>query len=71
MRGKVRSDMRTSTYPLYDRILNGRLGELLMGWRDEGASPNEMAYRLRDRGVTVSPDTVRRWLKTLDAEAVA
>lgn len=62
---------RTPTYHLYDRILNGRLGPMLLRWKDEGISQDEMAFRLRAEGVAVSRETVRRWVKDLQEEAVA
>lgn len=66
------SDMaRTSTFILYDRILDGGLQALLLGWRDEGVSVTDMAYRLRDQDIRVAPETVRRWLHRIDREAAA
>ncbi len=66
------SDMaRTSTFLLYDRILEGGLRSLLLGWRDEGVSITDMTFRLHERDVKVAPETVRRWLHRLDQEAAA
>lgn len=59
---------RTSTLDLYDRLLDGELRQLLLTWRAEALSLDEMAYRLRDRQVTASRSTVGRWLKVIDAE---
>ncbi len=66
------SDMaRTSTFHLYDRILDGGLQALLLGWREEGVSVTDMAFRLREQDVKVAPETVRRWLHRIDQEAAA
>jgi transposase-like protein len=66
------SDMaRTSTIHLSDRILDGGLQALLLGWREEGVSVTDMAFRLRERDVKVAPETVRRWLHRIDREAAA
>jgi len=63
---------RTSTFLLYDRILNGKLEPLLLAWRAEGVSVTDMAFRLRaQEQIKVAPETVRRWLRKLDAEQVA
>ncbi len=56
---------RTSTYPLYDRLLNGELGSMLLGWRREGHSFEEIAFRLRAYDVEVSAETVRQWVKVV------
>lgn len=57
----------TSTFPLYDRLLNGRLAEFLKRWRSEGRSPVEMRDILRDEHqIKVSDATVRRWLRGLE-----
>lgn len=56
-----------STYELYDRILGGRLGDLLSEWRDEVPRPSfeTMARRLVAHDVDVTGETVRRWTKEL------
>jgi transposase len=59
---------RHSTFELYDRLHGGNLGEKLSGWRAEGASLAEIAFRLREIDIPVSTDTVRRWLKDVEAE---
>ena len=59
---------RTSVYPLYDRILDGKLKELLTGFSGEGLTPPQVRDRLRDEHkVDVSVATVRRWLADLKA----
>ncbi len=62
---------RQPTFPLYDRLLDGQLGSLLLGWRAEGVPITEMTFRLRERDVRVAPETVRRWLRQLDQAGVA
>lgn len=60
---------RTPTYHLYDRLMNGRLGSTLLAWKAEGVSQDEMAFRLRAEGIAVSRETIRRWVKDLEAAA--
>ena len=50
-----------STFPLYDRILKGTLTGLLEEWRAEGVTYDEIAERLRGRGVQTTRSTVQRW----------
>lgn len=50
-----------STFDLYDRLLNGRLTNLLADGRAGGLSFEDIAFRLRSEGVEVSASTVRRW----------
>jgi intein-encoded DNA endonuclease-like protein len=53
---------RTSTYPLHDRALGGKLTELLTGLRSSGMSYEDITYTLRsEHGMTVTRSTVRRW----------
>lgn len=59
---------RQSTFELYDRILAGGLRDLLAGWKAEGLSMEEIAFRLRGHAVTVSRDTVRRWYERMEEE---
>lgn len=55
---------RTSTYPLVDRLLDGKLAETLTAWNDQGAGVEEITYRLRsEHDVILSTSTVRRWLE--------
>lgn len=61
---------RTGTYPVYDRLLDGRLGDTLLGWKAEGTSVEDMAFRLRlDHDIKVSVSTVHRWLGIAETEA--
>jgi transposase-like protein len=62
---------RPTTFDLYDRIVDGNLRSLLAGWREEGLSFDDVAYKLRDHGISVSRSTVGRWLKSLEAEEPA
>lgn len=62
-----------STFHLYDRILHGQLGPMLLAWRNEDppASFMEIVVRLRRVGVDVSTETVRRWMPLVEAMAEA
>lgn len=60
---------RSSTYPLVDRILDGRLADLLTDWRAEGVTLQDIAYRLRsEHDIKVSIATVKRWVGLAEAE---
>lgn len=55
--------MRTSSFPLYDRLIPGGLRPLLASLAAEGLSMEDITYKLRsEHEVTVSKATVRRWL---------
>jgi intein-encoded DNA endonuclease-like protein len=63
---------RRSLYPLADRLLEGRLAELLTTARQAGESYETIARQLNaDHGLDISGTTVRRWFQQLDTEAVA
>lgn len=63
---------RTSTYPLVDRLLDGKLAETLIAWDDQGDGVEEITYRLRsEHDVVLSTSTVRRWLDRIKTEAAA
>jgi len=65
----IMADMaRPSTFALHDRVLGGGLADLLRQWRSDGVSFTEMSFRLREKNVHVSPETLRRWMRILDAE---
>lgn len=54
---------RTGTFPVYDRLLDGQLAQMLTSWRADGATYLDITMRLRsDHGIAVSVDTVRRWV---------
>lgn len=54
----------SSTFPLVDRILEGRLADILTNWRAEGATFQDVAYRLRaEHDIKVSIATVQRWVE--------
>lgn len=60
---------RSSTYPLVDRILDGRLADLLTTWRAEGATFLDIAYRLRsEHDIKVSVATVQRWVEMVETQ---
>lgn len=70
IRGKLRRMARRSTFPIYDRVLDGRLEGLLRAWRTDGLSYVEIAWKLRsEHGIEVAPETVRRWITTQLEEA--
>ncbi len=51
-----------SQYRLANQAANGRLGDLLIRWRDAGDSYRTVAHRLGDLfGIVTTPTTVRRW----------
>ncbi len=54
---------RQSSFDLYDRILDGKLRQILSDLRAEGHSLEEIAFRLRGLDVQASGGTVGRWLK--------
>lgn len=63
---------RHSTFALYDRIHGGSLSKLLPEWRTEGASLQEISFRLREMDVHAGPKTVSRWLSEIEfRDAVA
>jgi hypothetical protein len=48
-----------------DRLLGGRLDEVLRTHREQGLGAEDIARRLyAEAGIEVSGETVRRWLKT-------
>lgn len=54
---------RTGTFPVYDRMHDGRLGSTLLTWKADGVPVEEMTFRLRTEfDITVSVSTVHRWL---------
>jgi transposase-like protein len=62
-----------STFPLYDQILNGRLREILIRYREQGLSLRDVAAALgTDHGIAVSHSTVARfYVDFIDKEHVA
>ena len=60
--------MKQSTYPLVDRLLDGKLADTLTGYRTEGLTFDEMVGRFKlDHQLDVSRETCRRWLQQIDA----
>jgi len=54
--------MKTSTYPLTDRLLDGKLEEFLRSARAAGESHETITYRLRsEHDIKTSKSTVYRW----------
>jgi hypothetical protein len=63
---------RTPTFPIYDRILGGRLAVLLLRWRGEGLSHRSIAGRLADEhDIHVTYKTVGRWLDEIEGPGAA
>lgn len=61
---------RASTFALYDRLLDGRLGEILKTYRAEGLSYFEITRRLSaDHEIDITTETARRWLHSLSRAA--
>ena len=61
---------RTSSADLVDRVMGGTLRETLAGWQEEGLSLHAMSIRLREEhDITVTPSTVSRWIRRLEAVA--
>jgi hypothetical protein len=62
--------MKQSTYPLVDRLLDGKLADTLIRYRDDGLTFDQMVTSLKaDHDLDVSRETFRRWLKKIDEEA--
>lgn len=69
-----------STYHLHDRLLGGRLGPMLLEWREPRSeddkrpkfSAEEIAYKLRSEfEIKASAATVLRWIDLAETEAQA
>ena len=57
-------------FPLIDRVVGGDLAERLGDWRRSGLSFSAIALRLHDDfQVDVNDETVRRWIRELEAVA--
>jgi hypothetical protein len=53
---------RPSTFPLVDRILDGRLAEYIATARENGDSFERIARNLHaDHGIDVTGETIRKW----------
>lgn len=60
----------SATFPLYDRLLDGHLTEILERLLADGLSIPQVRDRIRDEHkVDVSDATVRRWIADLDKAA--
>jgi hypothetical protein len=52
---------------LVDRVLGGRLRDVLQRYRDDGLTLDEMAVRFKtDHDIKVSREALRRWCGDLD-----
>ncbi|MCU4183992.1 hypothetical protein K6U06_06445 [Acidiferrimicrobium sp. IK] len=62
---------RQGIFQILDRLVGGDLAERLARWRDEGLSFDAMAIRLHDEHqVDVTGETIRRWVRDTEHEAV-
>ncbi len=58
--------MRNPTWPLYDRLLDGKLEQTIRGLQAAGLKAPDIRDALRDDyEVAVSVPTVRRWIAAL------
>ncbi len=62
---------RPSRMDLVDRLLGGKLAEILSDLRADNVSYDDMARHFEGLGFTVSRETLRRWVKTFDKKAPA
>lgn len=63
---------RQPILPLVDRLLDGKLAELLSAMRADDQSYDSIARRLHvDHDIDVTGETVRRWCIDLEVEEVA
>lgn len=60
--------MKTVTMRLVEHQFGQTLEELLTQWTEEDLSPVDMAEQIRKRGVTVTPEAVRQWIKRLGGQ---
>ena len=56
----------TGLRPLADKVLDGQLDDLLRTCIADGLSVEATTRTLWGRGVTVSRETVRKWLRTVN-----
>lgn len=51
-----------SLYPTFDRMLDGKLGDILRDLHDSGLKWPAVAEHMRvEHGIEADPDTFRRW----------
>lgn len=56
--------------PLVDRILGGRLDDILLEWRSQGLSFEACARRFAtEHDIEVTTETVRKWFSEAEARA--
>lgn len=60
-----------STYDHANHILHGRLDQRLREMRAEGLTYDAMAEYFKTQGIPVTRQSVHRWVKNLETEAVA
>jgi hypothetical protein len=57
-----------SRFDLVNLALGGELRSILRSLRDEGATYDEMVQAFAARGVDLSRETLRRWVRDLDPD---
>ncbi len=59
-------------FRMADRMVDGRLGQIIVGYHNEGHSHEHISRLLwAEHGIDVSGQTLRRWVPVLVAEAAA
>lgn len=63
----------TALYEVTNRVLEGRLPDLLIRWADAGASRRVAARLLAAEldGIQINPTTIQRWTASLLEESLA
>jgi hypothetical protein len=56
-------------YDLVDKMLGGKLGGIILGYRESLTIDQTVNALTRDHGIDVSRETVRRWQARAEAEA--
>lgn len=56
---------QTSRHELIDQLLDGKLTQILTDLRAQNVSYDDMARHFEGLGVSVSRETLRRWVKAL------
>lgn len=54
-----------------DRATDGALSQRVRQYRSDGVSYEEIAHKLRADGIQASSETIRQWVKQLEAEVAA
>lgn len=59
----------SSTYRMANRLVDGRLAEIIAEGRTEGLSWDQISQRLYESGVEANGETLRQWAKALGIDA--